>query len=188
MLPIKVAIVSKTSGVTFEQVAHVATALTMQVSRDFAPIWGTSATVMPYAHANQVPAGSWPIFVLAKLPPGEGGFHWTKHKQPFAEVEAGDSWSLSASHELIEMLVDPSGNRLIAGPELTVENGQIVENHVKQVEYLVEACDPCESADCSYLIEDIVVSDFITRITMIRCPRRAAATASPASSHIRERY
>ena len=32
----------------------------------------------------------------------------------------------------------------------------------KQVEYLVEACDPCESGDCAYLIEDVVVSDFFT--------------------------
>jgi hypothetical protein len=162
MLPIKVGIVSKTPEVTFEEVSHVANALTMQVSRDFTPIWNVSASVMSYASASHVPAGSWPIFVVPKLPPGEGGFHWTKHKQPFAEVEAGGTWSLSASHELIEMLVDPSGNRLIAGPELLVQGGKIVENPQKQVEYLVEACDPCESADCSYLIEDVVVSDFFT--------------------------
>lgn len=162
MLSTKVAIVSKTSEVTFDEVSHVATTLTMQVSRDFSPIWGIGTTVMAYPHANQVPPGCWPIFVVAKLPPGEGGFHWTKHKQPFAEVEAGDTWSLSASHELIEMLVDPSGSRLVAGPELIVKDGQIIESHEKQVEYLIEACDPCESADCSYLIEDVVVSDFFT--------------------------
>jgi hypothetical protein len=86
----------------------------------------------------------------------------TKHKQPFAEVEANDSWSLSASHELIEMLVDPSGNRLVAGPELVVQGDQIVENPDKRVEYLVEACDPCEAPDFAYLIEDVVVSDFFT--------------------------
>ncbi len=162
MLPRKVAIVSKTPEVTFEDVSHVAAALTMQVTRDFSPIWGTAATVMPFRTVQEVPPGCWPIFIVPKLPPGEGGFHWTKHKQPFAEVEAGDTWSLSASHELIEMLVDPSGNQLVAGPELAVNSGQIVENASKQVEYLVEACDPCESADCSYLVEDVVVSDFFT--------------------------
>jgi hypothetical protein len=162
MLPIKVALVSKTSEVEFEEVSRVAAALTMQVSRDVTPVWGIRATVRPFAHATQVPAGYWPIFIVRQLPPGEGGFHWTKHKQPFAEVAAGPSWSLSASHELVEMLVDPSGSRLVAGPELVVKGGKISENHAKQVEYLVEACDPCESADCSYLIEDVVVSDFFT--------------------------
>ena len=176
MLPTKVAIVSKTNGVTFDELSHVATALTMQVSRDFTPIWGTTATVTAYAHPNQVPPGCWPIFVVAKLPPGEGGFHWTKHKQPYAEVEGGDTWSLSASHELIEMLVDPSGSRLVAGPELVVQGNQIVENPEKQVEYLVEACDPCESADCSYLVEGVVVSDFFT-------PHYHDPVASPGTSY-----
>jgi hypothetical protein len=162
MLPIKVALVSKTAQVKFEEVAHVATALTMQVSRDVNPIWGISATVTAFADPQHIPAGYWPIFIVTNLPPTEGGFHWTRHKQPYAMVEAGPSWSLPASHELVEMLVDPSGNRLVAGAELTVSNGKIQENPAKQVEYLVEACDPCESADYGYLVEDVVVSDFFT--------------------------
>jgi len=162
MLRIKVALVSKTAEVTFQDTARVAAVLTMQVSRDMTPIWGTMATVTAFSDVHQVPAGYWPIFVVPTLPPGEGGFHWTRHKQPYAEVEAGDTWSLSASHELVEMLVDPSGSRLVAGPELTVNDGTISDNPSKQVEYLVEACDPCESPDCAYLIEDVVVSDFFT--------------------------
>ena len=162
MLPIKVALVSRTADVRFEDTTRVAAALTMQVSRDVTPIWGIRATVGAFPDVRHVPPGYWPIFVVPKLPPDEGGFHWTRHKQPYAEVEAGDTWSLSASHELIEMLVDPSGNRLVAGPELVEASGSIVDNPRKQVEYLVEACDPCESGDCAYLIEDVVVSDFFT--------------------------
>ena len=162
MLPIKVALVSKTVEVRFEDTTRVAAALTMQVSRDVTPIWGIQATVRAFPDVRQVPAGYWPIFVVTNLPPDEGGFHWTRHKQPYAEVEAGDTWSLSASHELIEMLVDPSGSRLVAGPELVLTNGSIGDNPQKQVEYLIEACDPCESGDFAYLIEDVVVSDFFT--------------------------
>lgn len=162
MLSIKVALLSRTTQVTLPELAHVANALSIQVAHDFQPIWGVAATVEALGDPHHVPPGYWPIFVVEQLPPGEGGFHWTRHKQPFAEVEAGNSWSLSASHELIEMLVDPSGNRLVAGPALTVTDGQIGEDHSTRVEYLVEACDPCEAPDYAYLIEDVVVSDFFT--------------------------
>jgi len=162
MLSMKVALLSKSASVKLEELTTVANALSIQVSHDLQPLWGVDATVAAFSDPAQVPPGYWPIFVLDQLPPGEGGFHSTKHKQPYAEVAAGDSWSLAASHELVEMLVDPSGNRLVAGPALTVSGGQIVEDQNKQVEYLVEACDPCEAPDYSYVIEDVVVSDFFT--------------------------
>jgi hypothetical protein len=160
MLPIKIALISKTPKLKFTQLSKVATALTMQVQRDLAPIWNVAATVE--AVEQNVPPGYWPIFVMPKLPPTEGGFHKTEHHQPYAKVEYGDAWSLSASHELIEMLIDPSASRLVAGPELQVAKGKIIENPKKRVEYLVEACDPCEDQNFAYLIEDVIVSDFFT--------------------------
>ncbi len=160
MLPIKIALISKTPRLTFNELSKVATALTMQVQRDLVPIWNVSATVE--AVEKNVPPGYWPIFVLPKLPPREGGFHQTEHHQPYAELEYGDAWSLSASHEPIEMLIDPSASRLVAGPELKVSGPTIVENPKKRVEYLVEACDPCDDQRFAYLIEDVIVSDFFT--------------------------
>jgi len=160
MLPIKIALISKTPKLSFAELSKVATALTIQVRRHVAPIWNVSATVE--AVEKNAPPGYWPIFILPKLPPTEGGFHQTEHHQPYAEIEYGDAWSLSASHELIEMLVDPSANRLVAGPELKVSGNTIVENPGRRVEYLVEACDPCEDQKFAYLIEDVIVSDFFT--------------------------
>jgi hypothetical protein len=55
----------------------------------------------------------WPVQLVKSLPPGEGGFHLDKHNQPYAKVIAApddDSWTIDASHETIEMLIDPSGN------------------------------------------------------------------------------
>jgi hypothetical protein len=52
---------------------------------------------------------------VAKLPPDEGGFHLDKKNQPYAEVIGtpdSNDWTLDASHEIVEMLVDPMGNRL----------------------------------------------------------------------------
>jgi hypothetical protein len=160
MLPIKIALISKTPRLTFAELSKVAAALTTQVARDVAPIWNVSAAVE--ALDKNVPPGYWPIFVLPKLKPGEGGFHKTRHQQPYAEVEYGDAWSLSASHELIEMLIDPSASHLVAGPELEISGNAIVENSRKRVEYLLEACDPSEDQKYAYLIDDVIVSDFFT--------------------------
>ena len=166
MLSTNIALASKAqvSPVSFAELTHVANALSLQVANDVAPIWGIQAVVQAFERADQIPPGYWPIFVVdpAQMPQGAGGFHLTKHKQPYAEVESGTAWSLSASHELIEMLVDPSGNRLVAGPELTANAGTIGEDATQRVEYLVEACDPCEAQAQAYLIQDVIVSDFFT--------------------------
>src|SRR4051812_36373259 len=77
--------------------------------------------------------------------------------QPFALVMAADTldaWSLTASHEALEMLVDPFGNRLVAGESPAQGQGR--------VEFLVEVCDPSEAANYAYRVNGILVSDFYT--------------------------
>ena len=59
------------------------------------------------------------------------------------------------------MLVDPYGNRLQTANAIQISNGKIVDG-VGKFEYLVEACDPCEADACTYSINGVRVSDFIT--------------------------
>lgn len=161
MLPIRVGLVDKTRQISPQELTTVATAINLQASRDFGPIWRVSATVSALVGTTHVPPGVWPIFVVNNLPPTEGGVHLTKRHQPYALVEAGPSWSLSASHECLEMLADPSGNRLYASAAIAVEGGAVVDAPGK-FEYLVEVCDPSENDPFSYVIDGIQVSDFYT--------------------------
>jgi hypothetical protein len=48
---------------------------------------------------------------------GAAGYHQDSYGQPYALVEYSASWSLTASHEVVEMLVDPWGRRVVAGRE-----------------------------------------------------------------------
>jgi hypothetical protein len=69
--------------------------------------------------------------------PGAAGIHEDKNGQPFALVTASsnlDEWSSTASHEALEMLIDPFGNRLVAGDSPKSDQGR--------VSFLVEVCDP----------------------------------------------
>jgi hypothetical protein len=153
MLPVQIALVSQTDRTTPEDVSHVAAALQKQATRDLAPLWGVSATVDAFPTVASIPAGYAPVLVVDDVQ-GAAGFHTDRNGQPFALVEYSDSWSLTASHEVLELLCDPWGSRTASGRSPKEDQGQI--------EFLVEACDPCEAADFAYTINGVLVSDFIT--------------------------
>jgi len=141
-----------------------AAALNIQVTLDLPQFWQVRATVRHLPNATKIPAGVWPVFLVKTLPPGEGGFHLDKHNQPFAKVIASpnsDEWTIDASHETVEMLVDPSGNTLQTSTSIEITNGKI-QDGTGQFAYLVEACDPCEADKYAYPIQGIAVSDFLT--------------------------
>jgi hypothetical protein len=149
----QVALVSDTRSVRLRDLSRVSAALQRQASRDVAPIWGVNATVDSFESLEDVPLGYWPVIVVEDVQ-GAAGVHLDKDGQPFALVEVGQSWSLTASHETIEMLVDPFGNRTVPGASPKAGQGR--------VEFLVEACDPCESEACAYTVNGVLVSDFYT--------------------------
>jgi hypothetical protein len=151
----QLALVSEASGVTISDLTVISAALQKQATRDFAPIWDIQATVDAFAKLEDVPLGYWPIIIRDDIgEPGALGVHLDKDNQPFALVTFSDSWPLTASHEALEMLADPFGNRLVAGDSPAPDQGR--------VEFLVEVCDPCEAADFGYTVNGITLSDFYT--------------------------
>jgi hypothetical protein len=161
---IQVGLVDTTGKINPELVQAAAAALNVQVTRDLPQFWPVQATVQYLPHARKIPSGVWPVQLVASLPPGEGGFHLTKHNQPYAKVIAtpdDDSWTIDASHETIEMLVDPSGNRMQSSIAIEISGDGVVDG-TGEFNYLVEACDPCEANGFGYSIQGLVVSDFLT--------------------------
>ncbi len=164
MSVIQVGLVDTTGALDVELVQSVAAALNIQVTRDLPQFWHINATVMYLPSPHKVPAGVWPVQLVKSLPPGEGGFHLDKHKQPYSKVIASpknEAWTIDASHEVLEMLVDPYGNRLHSSVAIEIKGKKIVDG-TGQYGYLVEACDPCEDDKYGYTINGVVVSDFIT--------------------------
>ena len=135
-----------------DELLHVAAALQTQVTRDLGPLWGLSAVIQPFLRLEDVPPGYTAVAIVEELPPPWHGFHILEDGQPLALIGYGKGWSLLASHELVEMLCDPWGNRKLPGASLKRGQGE--------VEYLVEVCDPCQQE--TYLINDVLVSDFVT--------------------------
>jgi hypothetical protein len=164
MSVIQVGLVDKTGKLDTQLVQATAAALNIQVMRDLSPIWNVQATVRYLPDPNTIPVGVWPVFLVAKLPPGEGGVHLDKKNQPYSLVigtpDSAD-WTIDASHETVEMLVDPTGNRLQSSRAIEIA-GNTVQDTTGEFEYVVEACDPCEANNYAYSIDGIAVSDFIT--------------------------
>jgi hypothetical protein len=154
----QIALVSESDALPFEEVAVVAAALQRQVIEHL--IWDITAIVNAYRRLEDVPPHYWPLLVFDRTD-GTAGIHEDDRGQPFALVAFGPSWSLAASHECLEMLVDPYGKALHAAPAPTLM-GELLPGDVPQVEFLVEVCDPCESEQFAYHIDGILVSDFYT--------------------------
>ena len=164
MSVIQVGLVDKTRKLDPQLVQAAAAALNIQVIRDLPQYWNIQATVLHLPDPTHIPLGVWPVFLVAKLPPGEGGVHLDKKNQPYSLVIAtpdSADWTIDASHETVEMLVDPAGNRLQLSRAIEIA-GQDVQDGTGEFEYLVEACDPCEGNQYAYTIQGVAVSDFIT--------------------------
>ena len=149
------ALLSQTDQVPGWQIQIVAAALNKQASRDLEPIWGIPSTVNAFDLLEDVPTGYWPVIVRDDIGfPGAAGIHLDDDGQPFGLVQATNTWTLTASHEVLEMLTDPLGNRLRAGQSIKPDQGR--------VEYLVEVCDPSEDIQFGYRVNGVLVSDFYT--------------------------
>jgi hypothetical protein len=157
---------------------QVAAAVQKQVVRDFAPIWGLQATVDAFEDLASVPSDYYQVLVFGD--PDElrsglqsavgdqhaarliddfrhdrvGGIHLNAFtRQPFALVAATDMWTVPVSHEILEMIVDPFANRLVAA-------AHPLDPH-QRVNYLLEICDPCQAI--WYPVNGVAVADFYTR-------------------------
>jgi len=148
----KIALIDTTGKVGQPYLETVAKALTTQVKRDFADVWNVTADVIA---ANQVPAGYWPIYVVSELDLANAfGYHYLDaNNVPFAKVLYRDNWTLTASHEMLEMLVNPYLNKYQVTDISTDLPGD--EN------FLVEVAGPVQSINFSYRIDNVVVSDFM---------------------------
>ncbi len=125
-------------------------AMQTYVDQYFAPVWGSPCRLNV---ENQVPSGAWGIRFLDDADQaGALGYHeLTEDGLPVSYVfvrttlAAGDKISVTASHELAEMLVDPGIQMWAEGPEGTL--------------WAYETADAVEETD--FLVKNIPMSNFV---------------------------
>jgi hypothetical protein len=152
MLPFHVALVPETTEVSTDELHQVSSAISVQITRDFGRVWSVDASIDPFLSRAQVPAGYWTVSIKPSDSIADAGFHTTDSNQPEAFVRYATDWGIRASHEVLEMLADPFGNRTTPGVH--------PDGSGRTVEFLVEVCDPCEGV--GYDVNGVRLAEFFT--------------------------
>ena len=121
------------------------------VDRYVAPVWGAPAKLVK---SKDYLKGAWAMIFLDNADqPGALAYHdLTPDGMPQAKVfvkttlDNHDQVSVSASHELVEMLVDPAINMMTTGPD-------------PNVMYAYESADPVEQL--SFTVNGVPMTDFV---------------------------
>jgi hypothetical protein len=141
-----VAVIRDTALLTDARVASWCEAMQIAIARDFAPHW-TDATVVSVKPGDPIPSGAWQLWFRDHTDQdGALGYH-DDNGLPVAhvfvadDVANGTSWTVTASHELWEMLGNPAIDRF-------------VENVVDGVTWKmpVEVADCCEDDQFAYAV------------------------------------
>src|SRR5579884_2751040 len=154
---IAVAVINESTAVTDADMPAVVAALQKQVSSEFAAAWGIDAALHWIPKEIQPNQAFWQLVILDDSDQADAlGYHeTTADGLPLGKVFArttlqdGGQWSVTASHELLEMLADPEINLSVFVQD-GATSGRL---------YAYEVCDPVEND--VYLIDGIAVSDFV---------------------------
>jgi hypothetical protein len=159
MNPIPISVINHSKALTDTEIAPVVAALQIQVSEHLAPAWKVDAALMFVAAGQQPPASNWRLEIYDQNQINDdSGYHTVgadgiPYGWAFMDLVSKyqEKWSITASHELLEMLVNPYANLAAYVP---------FDDNVGSF-YQLEICDPVSPDENGYEINNIAVSDFV---------------------------
>lgn len=156
------------SGVNDRTVQRAVRAVNRQVVEDFMPIWGSGyisklhAPTFALDHPDIVSEDPIPAEAVIYLVDnahlqGALGYHSINSSEVpvgFVFTDLGD-WTVTLSHEILELIVDPTVNIFVPGPD-----PRALDDPSAWLWHSYEVCDAVERT--VYEIDEILVSNFIT--------------------------
>jgi hypothetical protein len=143
-----------------EEIERIIAAVQRQVTEHFQPAWGLGAQLVFARSKEDVPARAYQIVVYKTAEDAEDkdflGYHYSPEGFPVANVfldadlEEDKTISDTLSHEVLEMIVDPSCNLYAYRPSGVGRAERI---------YFYEVCDAVQSEH--YDIDGVSVCDFV---------------------------
>jgi len=161
-----ISIINRSKKISDENVQKVIRAINRQIAEDFEPYWSFGATLRLEGSTGRINMNRLTdlrgdaILYLFDKPNVEDalGYHETNWKGiPYGFVfvelaeQLGESWTVTLSHEALELVGDAQANLVVQGPH--------PENPRHEVFHWFEMCDAVQSE--SYEIEGINVSNFV---------------------------
>lgn len=162
-----ISVVNHTNGqVTDEELQFAIRAVNRQIREDFEPYWGMSAELRLEGRSTRRPdtiripdlRGDAVMYLWNETDVDDAiGYHFQNARGvPFGFVfteiarSIGEPWSVTLSHEALELIGDPETNLLVMGPHPSED---------RDVFHWFEMCDAVQAE--SYEIDGIAVSNFL---------------------------
>jgi hypothetical protein len=154
---ITIVVKNQANVVSDAQVQAILPALQQQLDKDFCPAWGLGQFHIEFrVKSAPIAKGEWQFLFLDKTDDASAlGYHdQTANGDPIAyigvleTINDGVLWSVTASHELLEMALNPH----LDDSEYNAANNRF---DIKEV------CDAVEADELGYKIGDVQVSDFV---------------------------
>lgn len=163
-----ISVINHTDGQLSDiEVQEAIRAINRQISDDFFPYWSLGATLRLEGKSSTSPdqqdpadmRGDAVLYLWNETDvPGALGYHDRNNRGiPFGFVftdlvaEVGESWTVTLSHEALELVADPEVNLLVMGPHPANPN--------QVVFHWYEMCDAVQAE--TYRIDGIEVSNFV---------------------------
>jgi len=162
-----ISIINHSNGqVTDEQLQRAIRAINRQINEDFAPYWSMSAELRLEGRSTERPEtieladmrGDAVIYLWNETDVDDAiGYHFQNGRGiPFGFVfteiarEIGEPWSVTLSHEALELIGDPETNLLVMGPHPSEQ---------RDVFHWYEMCDAVQAE--TYEVDGVAVSNFL---------------------------
>jgi len=165
-----ISVVNHTSNkIKDEEVQGAVRAINRQIHEDFEPYWGFGATLRLEGKVGLQPDQQNPLDMRGDaviylwdetdVPDALGyhaeNFNGIPYGFVFTELvkELGESWTVTLSHEALELIADPEANLLVQGPHPDPSQGG------RTVFHWYEMCDAVQAQ--TYNIDEVDVSNFV---------------------------
>lgn len=162
-----ITVVNRSKTITDEKILEVIRAINRQIKEDFEPYWSLGARLrlegavggqpdklkLPEMRGDAILYLSDKTDVADALGYHEANFRGIPYGFVFTDLckKLKESWTVTLSHEALELIGDAQGNLLVQGPHPS--------NPKKEVFHWFEMCDAVQSQ--TYKIDDIEVSNFV---------------------------
>jgi len=163
-----ISVINHTNGKVSDEQVHVAIrAINRQIDEDFEPYWSLGAELRLEGKSGTKPSkqnladmrGDAVMYLWDKIDVANAlGYHDKNNRGiPFGFVflelsqAVGESWTVTLSHEALELIGDPEVNLLVQGPHPADPN--------KFVFHWYEMCDAVQAE--SYKLDGVDVSNFV---------------------------
>lgn len=162
-----ISVINCSKTLTDEQVLGAIRAINRQIAEDFEPYWSFGATLRLEGAVGDVPdkqklqemRGDAILYLWDKADVADAlGYHESNNRGiPYGFIfttlckQLKESWTVTLSHEALELIGDAQGNLLVQGPH--------PENPEQEVFHWFEMCDAVQAQ--SYFIDDVEVANFV---------------------------